>query len=94
MGLLRASSQQGSNLIAKCAGKPAARGSNQNDAVSSSQVWRTDAKMNERARKLAAADPNQEQSFPERARKLAAENVDINDEDDSEVAAQSPRISC
>ena len=52
-GLLRALSQQGSNLIAQSAGKPAAGGSNQNDAASSSQVWLTDVKMNERARKLA-----------------------------------------
>ena len=35
----------------------------------------------ERARKLAAVD--QDQNFPELARKLAAENLDINDEDDS-----------
>ena len=64
-------------------GKLAAGGSNQNDAASSSQVWLTDAKMNERARKLAAAGTNQDQSFQERARKLVAENSDINDEDDS-----------
>ena len=83
-GTLRAPSQQGWNLIAQCAGKPAAGGSNQNDAASSSQVWLTDAKMSERARKLAAVDTNQDQSCPERARKLAAENFDINDEDDSE----------
>ena len=37
-GMLRATSQQGSNLIAQCAGKLAAGGSNQNDAASSSQV--------------------------------------------------------
>ena len=81
-GILRAPSQQGSNLIAS-AGKFTAGGSNQNDAASSSQVWQTDAKMSERARKLAAAETNQDQSFQERARKLAAENSDINDEDDS-----------
>ena len=74
-GILRAPSQQGSQR--------AAVGSNQNDAVSSSQVWLTDAKNSERARKLAAADTNQDQSFPERARKLVAENVFFNDEDDS-----------
>ena len=33
--------------------------------------------------KLAAAGTNQDQSFRERARKLAAENSDMNDEDDS-----------
>ena len=33
-GILRAPSQQGSNLIAQCAGKPAAGGSNQSDASS------------------------------------------------------------
>ena len=39
--------------------------------------------MSEREKKLAAAETNQEQSFPERARKLAAESFDTNDEDDS-----------
>ena len=82
-GILRAPSQQGSNLIAQRAGKSAAGRSNQNDAASSSQVWLTDAKMSERARKLAAVDTNRDQSFPERSRKLAVENSDINDEDDS-----------
>ena len=67
-------------------------GSNQNDAASSSQVWLTDAKMSERARKLAAAGPNQDQSFPERARKIAAENSDIDGEDDSK-GPQNYRIS-
>ena len=55
-GILRAPSQEGSNLTAQCAGKPAAGGSNKNDAASSPQVWLTDAKMS--------------QSFPERARKF------------------------
>ena len=82
-GILRAPSQQGSNLIAQCAGKPSAGGSNQNDVASSPQVWLTDAKLSERARKLAAADTNLDQNFPEHARKLAAENLDINDENDS-----------
>ena len=39
--------------------------------------------MSERARKLAAAGTNQDPSFQECAWKLAAENSDINDEDDS-----------
>ena len=81
--ILTAPSQQGSNLTGQSAGKPAAVGSNQNDAASSSQVLLTDAKMSERARKLAAAGTNQDPSFQERARKLAAENSDINDEDHS-----------
>ena len=81
--ILRAPSQQGSNLIAQCAGKSAAGGSNQNDAASSSQVWLTDAKMSERARKLAAVGANQDQCYQERTRKLATENFDVNDEDDS-----------
>ena len=67
----------------KSVGKPAAGGSNQNDATSCSQVWLTDAKLSERARKLAAVDTNQDQSFQESVRKLAAEKLDINDEDDS-----------
>ena len=69
--ILKASSQQGSNLTVS-AGKPAAGGSYPSDAASSSQVWQTDAMLSERARKLAAVDTNQDQSFPERARKLAA----------------------
>ena len=82
--ILKAPSQECSNLAAPGAGKPAAGVSSiQNDAASSSQVWLTDAKMSELARKLAAADTNQNQSFQERARTLAAENLDINDEDDS-----------
>ena len=39
--------------------------------------------MSERARKLAAVDTSRDQNCLERARKFAAENVDINDEDDS-----------
>ena len=39
--------------------------------------------MSERTKKLVAAGTNQDQSFQERARKFAAENSDINDEDDS-----------
>ena len=78
-----APSQQGSNLKAQRAGKPAAGGSNQNDAASISHKWLTDAKLSERARKLAAVDTNQDQIFQESARKLAAENSGINDEDDS-----------
>ena len=78
--ILRAPSQQGSNLIAQSARKPAAGGSSQNDAASSSQVWLTDAKMNERARKLAAAGTNRDPSFQECARKLPAENSDIEDD--------------
>ena len=46
-------------------------------------MWLTDAKFSERARKLAAVDTKQDQNFPDSARKLAAENSDINDEDDS-----------
>ena len=46
-------------------------------------MWLTDAKLSERARKLAAEGTKQDPSFQERARKLAAENFDINDEDDS-----------
>ena len=54
--------------------------SSQNDAASSSQVWLTDAKLRERARKLAAVDTSRGQRFPESARKLAAQNLDIIDE--------------
>ena len=93
LGILRASSQEGSTLI-ESAGKLAAGGSNLKDAALSSPVWLTDAITSERAMRLAPVDTNQDQSFPERARKLAAENFAINDEDDSKVAAQSPHISC
>ena len=82
-GILRAPGQQGSNLTAHGGGKPTAGGSNQNDAASSSQVWPTDSKMNECAKKLSAAGRNQDPSFQECVRKLAAENSDINDENDS-----------
>ena len=58
-----------------CERKPAAWGSNQNDAASSSQVWLADAMMSERARKLAAASTNQVQNFQEHAKKLAADRV-------------------
>ena len=67
----RAPSQQGSNLIAS-AGKFATGVSNQNDAASSSQVWLSDAKTNDSARRLAAAGTSQDLSFQESARKLAA----------------------
>ena len=53
-GILRAPSQQGSNLTATSAGKPAAGCLNQNDAAPSSQMWLTDAKLRESARKPAA----------------------------------------
>ena len=66
---LRAPSQQGSQLMAHCDGKPAAGGSNHNDAASSSQVWLTDSKLSERA----TVDTNQGQNCPESARKLAAD---------------------
>ena len=82
-GILRAPSQQGSNLMAS-AGKPAAGGSNQNDAASSSQVWQRDAEMNDSARKLGVAGTNQDLSFQRSARKFAAENSEIIVDDDSE----------
>ena len=56
-------------------------GSNQNDAVSSSQVWLTDAKTNDSPRKLAAAGTNHDLSVQACARKLAAENSEIIDDD-------------
>ena len=83
LGMLRAPSQQGSNLIAKSAGKPAAGGSNQNDAASSSQVWLPIAKTDDSARKLLTAGTNLDLSFQDCARELAAENSEINDENDS-----------
>ena len=46
-------------------------------------MWPTNAKTNDSARKLVAARTNQDLSFQEGARKLAAENSEINDEDDS-----------
>ena len=82
-GILRAPSQQDSNLIAQNAGKPAAGDSNQKDGASSSQVWQSDVKTNDSARRLAAAGTNQDLSFQDSARRLAAVNSEINDEDDS-----------
>ena len=46
-------------------------------------MWLKDAKLSERARKLAAAGTNQDLSFQECAKDFAAENSEINDEDDS-----------
>ena len=82
-GILRVPSHQGSNLIAQSAGKLAIGGSNQNDAASRSQEWPKDAITNDSARKLAAAGTNQDLSVQECARKLASENSEINNEDDS-----------
>ena len=79
--------RQGSNLIAQSAGKPAAGGSNQNDAASSSQVWITGANMNERG-------TNPDPSFQECARKLAAEKFRHQRRGRLEVAALLPHISC
>ena len=72
-----------SNLTAQWARNSAATESNQNDAASSSHVWLTDAKLSERARKLAAVYTSQGLNFPESARTLVAENLDIHNEDDS-----------
>ena len=93
-GILRAPTQQGSDLTAQSAGKLVAEGSNQNDAASSSQVWLTDTQMSERARKLAAAGTNQDPSFQERARKLAAGKFRHQRRGRLEVAAPLPHISC
>ena len=82
-GALRAPKQQGSNLK-ESAGKPAAGGSNQKDVGSSSQVWQRDAKTNDSARKLAGAGTNQDLSFQESTRKVAAEISEIIVDDDSE----------
>ena len=90
--VLRAPCQEGSNLMAHCAGKPAAGSSNQNDAASSFQVWLSDAKTNDSPRKVAAADMSQGLSFPESARKIAAEIFGHQRRGRLEVAAQSPRI--
>ena len=46
-------------------------------------MWLSDAKTNERARKLAAAGRKQDPSFQECARKLAAENWEIIVDDDA-----------
>ena len=48
----------------------------------SSQVWQRDAKTNDSARKLAAARTNQDLSFQECARTLAAADSEIVDGDD------------
>ena len=76
--ILRASSEQGSNLMGA-----AGRFKSKNDAAKSSQVWPPDATLSQFTRTLSAVDTNQDQSFQERARKPAAENFDINDEEDS-----------
>ena len=90
--VLRAPSQQGSNLIAQRAGKPAAGSSNQNDAASSSPVWLTDVKMNVRGNSL----------LQERIRIRVFKNVQGNlpqkspyiNEDDSEWRIFTAYFSC
>ena len=62
-------------------GDPAAEDSNYNDAASSSQVWQSDAKTNESAKRLAATGINQNLKFQASARRLAAENSDVIDDD-------------
>ena len=97
-GILGAPSQQGSNPIGKGAVKLTDGGSNQNDAASSSQVWRSVAKTNNSTRKLAAAGTNQDLSLQECARELAAENSEIIVDDDSKwpnnyhISRKSTRI--
>ena len=81
-GILRAP-RQGSNLTAKVTGKLTAGGSNQNDAASNSQVWPSDARTNDSAKKLAAARTNQDLSFQDCASKLVADSSESNDEDDN-----------
>ena len=80
-GMLRAPSQQGSNLIAQSAGKSAARGSTQNwRSVEFSSVG--NRCKNERQceeTRCCRNEPGSEK--PECARKFAAENSDINDDD-------------
>ena len=78
-GILKASSQSFS-LIASV-GRLAAEESNYNDAASSSQVWQSDAKTNDSARRLASTGTNQNLGFQDREWRLAAKNSDIIDDD-------------
>ena len=77
--ILNASSQSLSFTVS--VRRLAAEGSNQNDVASSSQVWQSDAKTNDSQRRLAATGTNQNLDFQDSARRLAAENSDIIDED-------------
>ena len=81
MGIFRAPSQQGSNLIAS-AGKLALEVQSRMTPRQSSPVRQKDAKTNDSARKLAAARTNQDLSFQECARTLAAADSEIVDGDD------------
>ena len=78
-GMLRAPRQ--SLSLTASAGRLAAEDSNYDDAVSSSQVWQSDAKTNDSARRLAAAGTQQNLDFQDSARRFAAENSDIIDDD-------------
>ena len=77
--ILKATSQ-GLSLIA-IVGRPAAENSNHNDAASSSQVWQSDAKTNDSARRLAASGTNQNLDFLASTGKPAAEGSSIVDVD-------------
>ena len=88
-GILKASSQ-GSNHIGS-AGKPAAGGSNCNDAASTSQVWLSDAKTQDSARRLVCCRNEPGSEFSRRCketcrRKFRRRRLG--------VAEQLPHISC
>ena len=76
------------------AGKPAAGGSNQNDAASSSQVWLTDAKMSERAKKTRCCRNEPGSEFSRTCKETCRRKFRHQRRGRLEVAAQLPHISC
>ena len=93
-GILRAPRQQGSNLKAQCAGNPIAGGSKQNDAASSSQVWLTDAKLSERARKPRCCRREPGSEFSKTCKETCRRKCRHQRRGRLEVAAQVAHISC
>ena len=76
-GILKATRQ---NLSLKsCAERLAAQDSNQKDAASGFQMWQSNAKTNESAGTLAAAETNQSLDFQASVERLSAEGSGIVD---------------
>ena len=92
-GTLRAPSQQGSNLMAPCAGKPAAGGSNQNDAASSSQVWLT-CKFERTCEETRCCRHEPGSEFSRTCKETFRWKFQYQRRGRLEMASQPPHISC
>ena len=92
-GMLRAPSQQGSNFTAQRAGKPATGGSNQNDAASSSQVWLTDAKIEQTCEETRSCKNEPGSEFSTTCTEICRRKFRNQRRGRFEVAAQIPHAS-